>query len=146
MAGNPNDLVNCFDITDIGGSAPFSLDTVRFWIGSSSDLPPDLSVRIWSAIDGSPAMVLHEESISQFTFGVNTFDLESPAEIEASEFCVGLSSKDPMGGLRIQTENPSNAGGASSFLFSPQCGVAEFTALETIPLRGSLCIEAFVSV
>ena len=146
MAGNPNDLVNCFDVTDIGGSAPFSLDTVRFWIGTSNDLPPDLRVRIWSSVDGSPDALLQEEAIPQFTSGVNTFDLGTPAVIESNEFCVGVSSQDPMGGLRIQNEDPSATGGLSSFVLSPQCGVTEFTTLQTLTLRGSLCIEAFISI
>jgi hypothetical protein len=145
VAGNPNDIVNCFDVKDIGGQAPFSLNAVRFWIGTSIDLPADLSIRVWSSVSGSPGTQLREQSLTGYTKGLNRFDLSTPLEITSDEFCVGLFSIDPTGGLRIQNEETAAAGGLASFVLAPQCGVMVFTPLQTLTLIGSLCIEAFVS-
>jgi len=143
--GNPNDLVNCFDVTDVGGDAPFSLDGIRFWIGTSIELPPDLGVRVWSSTDGSPDILLQEQSLTGYVIGENTFDLTTPINIESNEFCVGVFSENPMGALRIQNDPTALSEGSESFILAPQCGVGEFSSIEALKLQGSLCIEAFVS-
>jgi hypothetical protein len=143
-AGNPNDIVNCFDVKALGGSAPFSLDAVRFWIGTSVALPADLLVRAWTSVDGRPGTVLHEQALVGFLPGMNMFNLTNPPEIQSDTFCVGVASEDTSSGLRIQNE-ADLGGGFQSFILSPRCGVDEFQTLSNLTFSGSFCIEAFVS-
>jgi hypothetical protein len=141
--GNPNDIVNCYDVTEFGGSAPFSLESVRFWIGDSVPLPSDLSIRLWNGtVDGGPTdEILLTQELSVYDIGENTVDLNSSLDIVSNEICVGLFSANITEGLRIQTENGL---GDKSFVLAPNCGAEEFTSLLGFGLGGTFCIEAFV--
>ena len=62
-SGNPNDLLNCYDVTSIGGTAPFVIHSVRFWIGSSVALPDDLSVIVYNSASGAPSTLIGSEEL-----------------------------------------------------------------------------------
>jgi hypothetical protein len=140
--GNPNDLVNCYNITNFGGTAPFFLDTVRFWMGESISLPSDLSVRVWAGtVDGGASgQPLRTQNLDTYGFGENTVQLETPLEVATEEVCIGLFSMTLMDGLRVRTE-PGN--GDQSFVQAPACGADTFTSLEAFGISANFCMEAF---
>ena len=150
--GNPNDIVNCFDVTEfVGGPEPFFIDGVRFWIGESIPLPTDLSIRIWEGSpDGGPTMgelplVQQPLDMDSIGFGANTVELNEPFQLNTTGICVGAFSEDPMEGLRIRTE-PLEGGGDNSFIRAPSCSINDFTPLGMITaIMQNYCIEAFVS-
>jgi hypothetical protein len=139
--GNPNDLVNCYDVTSIGGTAPFVIDQVRFWIGTSIPLPTDLSVRVFSSASGAPSTQIGSQALSGYVTGANTFPLTTPITVTTNQFCIGINSQNANDGLRIQNEVGS---GSQSFVLAPQCQATSFTSLQAFQLPAQLCIEAFV--
>jgi hypothetical protein len=141
--GNPNDIVNCYDVTEFGGSAPFSFESVSFWIGDSVPLPSDLSIRLWTgSVDGGPTdEILLTQEISGYGIGGNTFALVSSLVIVSNEVCVGLVSTTITDGLRVQTEMGP---GDRSFVLAPNCGAEEFTSLVGFGISANFCIEASV--
>ena len=141
--GNPNDAVNCYDISTIGESPPFTIDAVRFWLGDSIPLPGDLSVRIWSGTvqEGPSDEILLNQELNNFVFGENTANLDTPIEIDTNEVCIGLFSENIMDGLRVQAEQGD---GDQSFTLAPECGVDEFGSLSSFGFSLNYCIEALV--
>jgi hypothetical protein len=145
-SGNPNDAVNCFDVTDFGGSPPFFVSSVRFWLGTSIRLPADLEIRAWNGTvaTGPTTTLLYSEELSGYVQGENTVQLLEPLEVLTDEFCIGLASQTVTDGLRVGTEAGS---GVSSFVIAPVCGGPDFTALSQLTEVGfslDLCIEALV--
>ena len=145
-AGNPNDIVNCFNAADFGVSVPFSLTAVRVWIGDSPVLTPDLQVNVWMGFsDGSgPDRLLYSEEQFGYTFGENNFQLRMARMIMSANFCVGVTARSTNAGLRIATDDGGT--GDSSFLRSPACGVNEFLSLLDLFQNSpdGFCIEAVV--
>lgn len=144
--GNPNDAVNCFNVADFGGSPPFFVSSVRFWLGSSIRLPADLELRVWNGTvaDGPGPILLYSEELLGFVQGENNVQLQDAFEVLTNEVCIGLASETVTDGLRVRTENGS---GASSFVVAPVCGGPTFTALSDLTdvgFRLDLCIEAQV--
>jgi hypothetical protein len=189
MGGNPNTLLNCFDVTTFvatagqsagigapnsgsmtgtGNTTVIQLKEVRFWIGESSDLPPDLSVRVWDSVDGTvesgPNRLLFEQDVLKYSVGENTVLLDTAAGDDTlippdGVVCVGVYSESIEHGLRIQTEaspddadaivGPSTGPGidpVGSFLMTPSCGLIQFTPLRDLMVEGGLCIESIISV
>mmetsp|Transcript_11483 Transcript_11483/g.27456 ORF Transcript_11483/g.27456 Transcript_11483/m.27456 type:complete len:636 (+) Transcript_11483:452-2359(+) len=175
MGGNPNTLLNCYDVTsftivddesdptaeDTNSSTIVELKEVTFWIGESSDLPRDLSVRVWDSVDGTigsgPNNLLFEQDVLDYSAGKNTIFLDVATGDDSlipenGVVCVGVYSESVEDGLRIQTESPpADDSGApvdpvGSFLMTPSCGLTDFTSLSDLTVRGGLCIEAIVSV
>jgi len=175
MGGNPNTLLNCYDVTsftivddesdptaeDTNSSTIVELKEVTFWIGESSDLPRDLSVRVWDSVDGTiasgPNNLLFEQDVLEYSAGENTIFLDVATGDDSlipenGVVCVGVYSESVEDGLRIQTESPpADDSGApvdpvGSFLMTPSCGLTDFTSLSDLTVRGGLCIEAIVSV
>eukprot|EP00529_Nitzschia_sp_RCC80_P011030 CAMPEP_0113455824 /NCGR_PEP_ID=MMETSP0014_2-20120614/8572_1 /TAXON_ID=2857 /ORGANISM="Nitzschia sp." /LENGTH=639 /DNA_ID=CAMNT_0000347261 /DNA_START=413 /DNA_END=2332 /DNA_ORIENTATION=- /assembly_acc=CAM_ASM_000159 len=174
MGGNPNTLLNCYDVTSFttidesdataegtSSSTIVELKEVTFWIGESSDLPRDLSVRVWDSVDGTiasgPNNLLFEQDVLEYSAGENTIFLDVATGDDSlipenGVVCVGVYSESVEDGLRIQTESPpADDSGApvdpvGSFLMTPSCGLTDFTSLSDLTVRGGLCIEAIVSV
>lgn len=146
-AGNPNDIVNCYDTAMFGVSVPFSLTAVRVWIGDSTVLTPDLQVNVWAGDDGSGGPVenrlLYSEEQFGYTFGENTFELNMGRMIFQRNFCVGVTARSTNAGLRIMFDE--GGFGESSFLRSPECGIENFISLFEAGLENDFCIEALVS-
>jgi hypothetical protein len=143
--GNPNDIVNCFNVESVGLSAPFRLSAIRFWIGDSSGAPSDLKLRVWEGtVSGGPSMnVLHTQDLVGFAVGENNAVVNSDVLIFETEFCVGVTSTSMDDGLRIQTD--SGQVNSASWLMSPRCGLPEFQTLAGIGVVGDFCIEAMVT-
>ena len=148
-AGNPNDIANCFDVRDFGGTPPFFVNSVRFWMGPSIPVPPDLKLRVWdgTVANGPTGNVKFSQDISGtgYVQGVNTYDLSTPVQINANEVCVGVQSENPDFGLRLETEEGS---GTESYIVAPICGGPDFVSLRDLTVNGFLlnfCIEALVS-
>ena len=141
--GNPNDLVNCFNISDFGGTAPFFVDSVRFWTGQSIPLPSDLNIRIWDrSVGGTPTgNPIITQAIFNYTIGENNFKIDPPVQITTDNVCIGLYSATIADGLRIRAEPGT---GADSFARSPACGANQFTQLTSLGLKLNFCIEAHV--
>jgi hypothetical protein len=143
--GNPNDLVNCYNITNFGGFAPYFVDAVTFWVGNSIDLPGDMSVRIWNgSTGGGPTSLLFNQSIptGDYRIGKNTFNLGTDVEIASEEVCIGVFSMALMDGLRIQAELGE---GDQSYILAPNCGIVAFAPLnEQVLTNTNFCIEASV--
>ena len=176
MGGNPNTLLNCYDVTSFATvdegdtitttgtntSRVVELKEVKFWIGESSDLPRDLSVRVWDSVDGTigsgPNNLLFEQDVLDYSVGENTIFMDVASGDgslipENGVVCVGVYSESVQDGLRIQTESPpadvdtgDTVDPVGSFLMTPSCGLTEFTSLADLTVRGGLCIEAIVSV
>jgi hypothetical protein len=175
MGGNPNTLLNCYDVTSFATidesdtiaatgtntTRVVELKEVKFWIGESSDLPRDLSVRVWDSVDGTigsgPNNLLFEQDVLNYSVGENTIFLDvvtgdGSLIPENGVVCVGVYSESVEDGLRIQTESPpgddigDTVDPVGSFLMTPSCGLTEFTSLSDLTVRGGLCIEAIVSV
>lgn len=143
QGGNPNDIVNCFDVTSVGLTAPFQLTAVRFWVGDSSLPPADLSIQVWEGfIASGPTNNLYSQLLTGYVPGENTAQLSATLLIFEVEFCVGVKSESLTGGLRVQTDGGSSD--RASYLMSPRCGLPEFKALGDIAGPGDFCIEAFV--
>jgi hypothetical protein len=145
--GNPNDIVNCFNIDQFDVSIPFQLETVRFWIGESAALPTDLKINVFAGTSADGPMdgvMLYTEELFGYTFGENTADLGMDLMIFQEEFCVGISSTDANSGLRIQTDITGEMNDAS-YLKSPACGIEQFQSLTDAGLMNDFCIEALVS-
>jgi hypothetical protein len=141
--GNPNDIVNCFNVTEFGAFIPFFVESVRFFTGEPITLPPDLKIRVWdgTATAGPTGDPLLTQEIFGFVFGENNYALDEPLEIGTEQVCIGLFSETPNAGLRIRGEEST---GLQSYLKAPACGAADFvtTASTGVPL--DLCIEAHV--
>ncbi|OEU19342.1 hypothetical protein FRACYDRAFT_235389 [Fragilariopsis cylindrus CCMP1102] len=147
VGGNPNDIVNCFNIDLFDVSIPFQIESVRFWIGESAAVPTDLKINVFAgnAADGPmESVLLYTEEVFGYTFGENTADLSMDLMIFQEEFCVGISSTDANSGLRIQTDN-KNEVNDGSYLKSPACGIEQFQSLTDVGLTNDFCIEALVS-
>ena len=148
-AGNPNDIVNCFNAADAGVDLPFSLNAVRVWIGDSTVLTPDLEVNIWVGFaDGGgpdPDRLLYSEEVFGYTFGENTFELQMARMIFTQDFCVGVTARSSNAGLRIATDDGGT--GESSYLRSPECGVLDFVSLLNLfqDSPNDFCIEAIAT-
>jgi len=146
-AGNPNDIVNCYDAEQFGVSVPFSLNAVRVWIGDSAVLTPDLQVNVWVGDEGSGGPVeerlLYSEEQFGYTFGENTFELGMGRMIFQRNFCVGVTARSSNAGLRIMFDE--GGFGESSYLRSPECGINNFISLFEAGLENDFCIEALVS-
>ena len=145
-SGNPNDIVNCFNVTNFGVSVPFRLDFVRFWIGDSATLVPDLQLNIWvgnTEVGPIANRLIYSEELFGFTVGENLFDVRMGARIRQSDVCIGITSRSTNAGLRVQAETPGL--GENSFLRSPECGIVDFTSLSDLNLNLDFCIEALVS-
>ena len=147
--GNPNDIVNCFDVNEFDITVPFFLDTVRFWIGDSKvAVPPSLGIKVFAGTVADGPMddvVLYSQEITTgFAAGENSADLDMDLMIFQDQFCVGISSTAADGGLRIQTDTTGRMDDAS-YLKSPACGIEEFRSLSDSGLMDDFCIEALVS-
>jgi len=139
--GNPNDLVNCFNITDFGGTTPYFIDSVRFWLPDTIPLPLDLSVTVWNNGGNGPiGSPIYREEVFGFAPGENFFPL-SPTEFDASLICIGLFSGTATSGLRVLTE-PGD--GDQSFVLAPACNVLQFCPLEQVAPQFDFCIEASI--
>ncbi|KAL3919488.1 MAG: hypothetical protein SGILL_003727 [Bacillariaceae sp.] len=146
QGGNPNDIVNCFDVTTLGLTAPFELKAVRFWVGDSSLPPADLSIQVWqrSADGAGPSDTnLYNQDLVGYIPGANTATLTTPLTVTDQEFCVGVKSASMTDGLRIQTDSGTTDG--ASYIKSPRCGLPDFTSLNEIAGPGDFCIEAMVA-
>mmetsp|Transcript_18283 Transcript_18283/g.42080 ORF Transcript_18283/g.42080 Transcript_18283/m.42080 type:complete len:396 (-) Transcript_18283:1629-2816(-) len=144
--GNPNDIVNCYDVSAFGVEIPFSLDSIRFWIGDSTAVPPDLQLNVWVGTPGGgpiSSRLLYSQPLLGHTLGKNSFDIDFGALVRQSNICVGVTSLSVDAGLRIQTD-PGGAGEAS-YIRSPACLVDEFTSLFNAGLKNDFCIEVLVS-
>ena len=146
-AGNPNDAANCFDVREFGGAAPFKVNAVRFWLGPSIPVPPDVKILVWDgSVAGGPiGNPIATQAISGYDQGENTFSFNTPVEIDSNEVCVGIQSKDEDFGLRLETEEGS---GEESYIVAPVCGGPVFVSLRDLTVSGFLlnfCIEAIVS-
>jgi hypothetical protein len=144
QGGNPNDIVNCFSVTEIGLSPPFQLTATRFWVGDSAVPPEDLSIQVWAGTvaDGPTAINLYSQALNGFVSGENTVRLDETLLLFDAEFCVGVRSDSMDDGLRIQTDGGQSD--HSSYLMSPRCGLPEFKSLGDIAGPGDFCIEAMV--
>jgi hypothetical protein len=142
--GNPSDFANCYNITNYGGTAPFVLDTVRFWIGTIIPLPSDLSVRAWAGtvVGGPSDMVLLTQNLTTYEFGENTVQLEAPLEVATEEICIGLFSTSLTDAVVVRT-GTGMGNGDQSFIKFPECEVDTFTTLEALGGSLNFCIEAF---
>ena len=145
QGGNPNDIANCFDVTTVGLAVPFELNSVRFWVGDSTDLPADLSIRVWegTVATGPTTNVLYTQELSGYNSGQNNVFITTDLLIFTNEFCVGVTSVSMDDGLRVQTDGGDMM--SNSFIMSPRCGIPEFRSLTDIMVMGDFCIEAFVS-
>jgi hypothetical protein len=145
QGGNPNDIVNCFDITTVGLALPFQVNAVRFWVGDSANLPADLKIRVWEGtVSGGPTTnILYSQDLSGYNSGENNVFITSELLIFEPEFCIGVNSASMDDGLRIQTDGGDME--SNSFIMSPRCGLPEFQSLTDIMVMGDFCIEAFVS-
>lgn len=143
IGGNPNDLVNCFNVADFGGTAPFFVDQVRFFIGESIPLPSSLSVRLFAASpSGLPVETpLFEEIVPNLIIGENTVSLSSAFEVTTQEICVGVFAGNEIEGLRIRNEIGL---GDQSFVRAPNCLFPTFSSLDEVGLPVRFCIEALV--
>jgi hypothetical protein len=141
--GNPNDLVNCFNVTEFGAFIPFFVESVRFFTGEATvALPPDLKIRVWdgTTATGPTGDPLLTQQIFGFVSGENNFALDEPLEIGTEQVCIGLFSESPTAALRIRGEVGT---GLQSYIKAPVCGAEDFV------LGGSafgnpldFCIEA----
>jgi hypothetical protein len=144
ISGNPNDLVNCFNVTDFGASIPFFLDGIRFWIGDSIPLPSDLSIRVWEGLPSlgpSGGEPIFSQQVESFAFAENVVELTMTLELFTTGICVGVFSEDPSSALRVRTE-PGR--GDNSFTMAPDCGAPDFEPLESFGVSQDYCIEAFI--
>ena len=144
--GNPNDIVNCYDVTEFGVEIPFGFDSIRFWIGDSTAVPPDLQLKIWVRTPGGgpiSSRLLYSQPLLGHTLGENIFDIDYGALVRQSNICIGVTSTSVDAGLRIQTD-PGGVGEAS-YIRSPACSVDDFTSLFDAGLKNNFCIEALVS-
>ena len=146
-AGNPNDIVNCYNAEIAGVETPFSLNAIRVWIGDSTVLTPDLQVNVWVGnVNGTGPIsnrLLYSEERFGYTFGENTFELNMGRLIFQANFCVGVTARSSNAGLRVMTDISGD--GDSSYLRSPECGLENFTSLLDAGLQNDFCIEALVS-
>jgi len=147
--GNPNDIVNCFDVNEFDITIPFFLDTVRFWIGDSNvAVPTSLGMKVFAGTvaDGPmEGVVLYSQDITTgYAAGENSADLDMDLMIFQDQFCVGISSTATDSGLRIQTDTTGRMDEAS-YLKSPACGIEKFQSLSDAGLMDDFCIEALVS-
>jgi len=143
-SGNPNDIVNCYDVTLFGVEPPFTLDSIRVWIGDSTTLTPDLRVQVWVGNPGGGPIserLLYSEELFDYSVGENKFDLNMVGLLQTN-ICVGVTALSANAGLRIQTDN--GGAGEASFLRSPECGLDEFISLFDVGLTNDFCIEALV--
>ena len=147
LSGNPNEIVNCFNVTEFGVELPFMIDSVRFWIGSSSPPPPDLELNVFAGTkENGPDsnILLYSQQLFGYTTGINTITTTMDVMIFLSSFCVGVTSRSSDAGLRIQTDDLGIIDNAS-YLRSPECGIANFTSLGDVGLTNDFCIKALVS-
>jgi hypothetical protein len=145
QGGNPNDVVNCFDVSTVGLGAPFQLTAVRFWMGDSTLPPADLSIQVWegSVATGPSETNIYSQELVGFVSGENTAAVTTTLLIFDQQFCVGVKSASMTDGLRMQTDG--GATDSASYLKSPRCGLPEFKSLNEIAGPGDFCIEAFVT-
>jgi hypothetical protein len=145
QGGNPNDIVNCFSVENVGLSPPFQLTTVRFWLGDSTVPPADLSIQVWAGTVayGPTTTNLYSQALNGFVPGENSVQLDETLLILEAEFCVGVQSASIEDGLRIQTDGGQSD--RASYLMSPRCGLPEFKSLGDIAGPGDFCIEAMVT-
>ena len=117
IGGNPNSLLNCFDISPFvdGNTTKTQLSEIRFWVGESTDLPADVSIQVWDTINGTiesgPHTIVFEQDVLDFVPGMNTVMLDiadgNDSFIpESGVVCVGVHSASLTDGIRIQTESP----------------------------------------
>ena len=141
--GNPNNLANCFNVTEFGAFIPFFVESVKFFTAEPIPLPPDLKIRVWdgTTTDGPTGDPLLTQEIFGYVFGENNFALHEPLEIGTEQVCIGLFSEAPTAGLRIRGEEST---GLVSYLKAPVCGAADFITTATIGRPVDLCIEAHV--
>jgi len=145
--GNPNAIVNCFNINEFEVTIPLQLESIRFWIGESAALPPDLRINVYAGTQANGPMdniILYSEELSGYVLGENLVDLDTPLLVFQEQFCVGVASIAPDGGLRIKTD-VSGEMDDGSYLKASACGINEFQSLNDVGLMNDFCIEAFVS-
>jgi hypothetical protein len=139
--GNPNDIVNCFNVTEFGAFVPFFVESVRFFTSETVSLSPDLSIRVWNGTTtagpiGDPLLT---QEIFDFVAGENNFALDEPFEIRTEQVCIGLFSATETAGLRVRGEDGT---GLQSYLKAPLCGATDFITAASIGSASDLCIEA----
>jgi hypothetical protein len=139
--GNPNDIVNCFNVTEFGAFIPFFVESVRFFTSESLSLSPDLKIRVWdgTTTGGPIGDPLLTQEIFGFVVGENNFALDEPFEIGTEQICIGLFSETPTAGLRIRGEDGT---GLQSYLKAPVCGAQDFVTTASVGAALDLCIEA----
>ena len=145
--GNPNAIVNCFNINEFEVTIPLQLESIRFWIGESAALPPDLRINVYAGTQANGPMdniILYSEELFGYVLGENLVDLDTPLLVFQEQFCVGVASIAPDGGLRIKTD-VSGEMDDGSYLKASACGINEFQSLNDVGLMNDFCIEAFVS-
>ena len=165
--GNPNYALNCYDVQDMiyKGTATgdlaivpllqIDIRMVRFWLGNTSLLPPDLKIQIWNGTvmdgpiagsDGAGIAPLWTKEVTNYTFGVNVVEIVPSYQIQDNyEFCIGLLSETIDGGLKVMAEPSGN--GMSSYVAAPACtGINDFgfLSLPDVNQYADLCIEAMV--
>ena len=144
-SGNPNDVVNCYDVTLFGVEPPFTLDSIRVWIGDSTTLTPDLRLQVWAGNPGGGPIsnrLLYSEELFDYSVGENKFELNMVGLLLQTNICVGITALSANAGLRIQTDN--GGAGEASYLRSPECGLDDFISLFDVGLTNDFCIEALV--
>eukprot|EP00536_Pseudo-nitzschia_multiseries_P011233 jgi/Psemu1/28270/gm1.28270_g len=148
LSGNPNDLINCYNAEEFGVESPFQVNAVRFWIGDSSPPPPDMLVNIFSGSKElgptNDGILLYSQQIFGYKTGENIVTLTRDLMLFQLSFCVGVTSRSPDGGLRIQTDDEGETDGGS-YLRSPECGINVFTSLIDAGLPQDFCIEVLVT-
>mmetsp|Transcript_1006 Transcript_1006/g.2322 ORF Transcript_1006/g.2322 Transcript_1006/m.2322 type:complete len:441 (-) Transcript_1006:163-1485(-) len=148
LSGNPNEIVNCYNVTEFDIGIPFQIDAVRVWIGDSSPPPPDLQLNVFAGTkENGPTndIILYSQQLFGYTAGENTFAISMDVMIFQTNFCVGVTSRSTNSGLRIQTDG-SGEDNEASYLRSPECGIVNFMSLTNVGLvENAFCIEALVS-
>ncbi len=145
-SGNPQNMVECFTSATV--MPPFRLTRIGYELGNNAGVPDSLNLELyeWSG-SGPPGALITTLPLGPESFAIqaHTIALETPLELAASSFCVGLGATDPNDGFSLRFSDTSTRAGAS-WLQAPRCGVAELTDTASVIGRamGNWCISATI--
>lgn len=140
--GNPNDMVECFNNATL--TSPYQLTEASFEIVQVvGDIAPlSLVIYEWSGV-GQPGAVIETIALSAIDSmpGQHTIMLDPAVQLTTTEFCVGVSSDNPLGWFNLTTGLPNIV--PTSWFKADQCGVGSFTDIDIFGL-GNWCITATI--
>mmetsp|Transcript_21906 Transcript_21906/g.33427 ORF Transcript_21906/g.33427 Transcript_21906/m.33427 type:complete len:229 (-) Transcript_21906:161-847(-) len=122
-AGNPADLVHCFDKT-----LPLLVGGVRFFLGSQRMPTSTLKVKVWSS---DLFEELYSQDVDDYAIGENTVIFEDGAVFVGSvedRVCVGVGGDDLEDSFFLTAdENPETRN--NSYAMASVCGAGEFAVI-----------------